>query len=67
MIVKANDFHQMKGHVMHGCQIISNSGTYTLKNHIRGWMIHGEDGLPITGYLSSANEVEYFVVNGLGQ
>ena len=67
MIVNANDFHQMKGHVMNGCQIISNSGTYTLTNHIRGWMIHGEDGLPITGYLSSANEVEDFGVNGLGQ
>ena len=67
MIVKASNFHQMKGHVADGCQIINASGTYTLKNHMQGWMVHGKDGLPISGYLPSANEVEYFIVNGLGQ
>ena len=66
MKTTVEQFHSMRGHVADGCIIIAPSGReFTLKNHIKGWMIHGQDGLPITGYLKTANDVTFFVVNGL--
>ena len=56
----------MRGHVADGCIIIAPSGKeFTLKNTLKGWMVYGPDNLPITGYLPSAYDVEFFVVNGL--
>lgn len=66
MQVNSQDFHTMRGHVIDGCIIIAPSGKrFTLVNTIRGWMVHGPDNLPCSGYLSSAYDVEFFVVNGL--
>lgn len=56
----------MKGHVIEGCVVVAPSGReYTLRNHTKGWVIVGPDGVQISGYLSGASDVEYFVVNGL--
>lgn len=66
MKVKTEQFTAMKGHVTEGCTIIAPSGKeFTLKNTMRGWVVHGPDGLPCSGYLPNAFDVEYFVVNGL--
>jgi hypothetical protein len=66
MKTNSKTFHSMRGHVADGCIIVSPSGKeFTLKNTINGWMVYGSDNLPISGYLPSAYEVEYFVVNGL--
>lgn len=64
--VKTSEFTSMKGHVANDCIIIAPSGReFCLKNTIKGWMIHEADGWPCSGYLPSAFDVEYFVVNGL--
>jgi hypothetical protein len=64
--VKSQDFTSMKGHVADGCIVIAPSGKqFTIKNTMKGWQVLGSDGLPVTGNLSSAFDVEYFVVNGL--
>lgn len=66
MKVHSNDFTTMKGHVTDGCIIIAPSGKlFTLQATMRGWQVNGPDGLPCSGNLSSAFEVEYFIVNGL--
>ena len=60
------NFHSMRGHVADGCIIIAPSGQqFTLKNTLKGWVVYGPYNLPISGYLPSAFDVEYFVVNGL--
>jgi hypothetical protein len=66
MKVKNDQFTMMKGHVLDGCIIISPSGKeFVLVNTIHGWMINGPDGQPCSGYLPSAYDVEFFIVNGL--
>jgi hypothetical protein len=66
MKVNSTEFTSMKGHVADGCVIIAPSGkVFTLKNTMKGWTVLGADGLPCSGNLSSAHDVEYFVVNGL--
>jgi len=66
MMVKSTEFTSMKGHVADGCIIIAPTGKqFTLKNTMKGWTILGSDGLPCSGILPSALDVEYFVVNGL--
>lgn len=66
MKVAQDKFHSMLGHVEDGCIIIAPSGKeFTLKHTMQGWVINGPDGLPCSGYLPSAFDVEYFVVNGL--
>jgi hypothetical protein len=66
MQVKSTEFTSMKGHVAEGCIVIAPSGkTFTIKNTMKGWMVHGPEGLPCSGYLPSAFDVEYFIVNGL--
>ena len=66
MKITTEQFTAMKGHVAEGCTIIAPSGKeFTLKNTMRGWVVHGPDGLPCSGYLPGAFDVEYFVVNGL--
>ena len=66
MQTTVENFHSMRGHVADGCVIVSPSGKhFTLKNTIKGWMVYGSDNLPISGYLTSAYDVEFFVVNGL--
>ena len=66
MQVNSQDFHTMRGHVADGCIIIAPSGKqFTLVNTMRGWVVHGPDNLPCSGYLPSACDVEFFVVNGL--
>lgn len=67
MRTEAHNFTAMKGHVIDGQEIAVDGRIYTLKNTIRGWMIYGPDGLPISGILPSAHDVECFVVQGLGQ
>ena len=64
--VSSTAFTAMKGHVSDGAIIIAPSGKrFTLKNTMKGWEVLGNDGLPCSGNLSSAFDVEYFVVNGL--
>jgi len=64
--VKTTEFTALKGHVIDGAVIIAPSGKrFSLKNTMKGWEVLGDDGLPCSGNLSSAFEVEYFVVNGL--
>lgn len=66
MKIKSSDFTAMKGHVADGCLVIAPSGKeFTIKNTMKGWQVNGDDGLACSGNLSSAFEVEYFVVNGL--
>jgi len=66
MKTTVQNFHSMRGHVSDGCVIVAPTGKeFTLKNQIKGWMVYGSDNLPISGYLNSAHEVEFFVVNGL--
>ena len=66
MELKANEFTSLKGHVSDGCTIIAPSGRrFTLQNTLKGWQVIGADKLPISGNLSSAFDVEYFIVNGL--
>ena len=66
MKVNSNQFTSMKGNVTDGCIIIAPSGKeFTLINTMRGWIVNGPDGLPCSGNLPSAFDVEYFVVNGL--
>lgn len=66
MKVESTKFHSMLGHVTDGCIIIAPSGKeFKLVNKIKGWVIVGPDGLECSGYLPSAYDVEYFVVNGL--
>jgi len=62
-------FHSMRGHVIDGCIIVTPTGReFTLKNMIKGWMVYDNvDGLPCSGYLPSAHDVEFFVINGLSQ
>lgn len=63
---RSTEFTAMKGHVSDGAVIIAPSGKrFTLKNTMKGWEVLGADGLPCSGNLSSAFEVEYFIVNGL--
>jgi len=64
--VKSSEFTAMKGHVSDGTVIIAPSGKrFTLKNTMKGWTMLGPDGYPCLGNLTSAADVEYFVVNGL--
>ena len=66
MQTTTQDFHTMRGHVADGCEIKAPSGRiYTLRSAMNGWIIYNQDNQPITGYLPSASDVEYFVVNGL--
>lgn len=66
MQTTTEQFHTMRGHVADGCKIKSPSGKlFTLKSTMRGWRIIGPDGLPVSGDLQSAADVEFFVVNGL--
>ena len=66
MRVNSKDFHAMLGHVEDGCVIIAPSGReFTLKNRIKGWVVCWPDGSDCSGYLPSAADVSYFVVNGL--
>ena len=66
MKIKSSQFTSMKGHVADGCVVIAPSGKeFTIKNTMKGWQIIGFDGLPCSGNLPSAFDVEYFVVNGL--
>jgi len=56
----------MKGHVADGCIVIAPSGKeFKIVNTLKGWMLHGPDNRPCSGYLPSAFDVEYFVINGL--
>lgn len=65
MKVYQNEFSALKGHIADGCIIIAPSGKeFTLKNELKGWMIYYNNS-QISGYLQSAFDVEYFVVNGL--
>jgi hypothetical protein len=67
MIVNANEFTAMKGHVAHGCVILNQSGKrFTLENTIRGWRVLDHDGAEISGNLPSAFDVEVFIVNRIG-
>lgn len=65
MRTTVHNFTAMKGHVIDQQEIAVDGRIYTLKNTIRGWMIYGPDGLPISGILPSAHDVEFFVVQGL--
>ena len=66
MKVSSEQFTTMKGHVADGCVIVAPSGReFTLVNTMEGWVVHGPDGLPCSGNLPSAYDVEYFIVNGL--
>jgi hypothetical protein len=66
MKTRVQDFHPMRGHVADGCIIVTPSGKeFILKNTMRGWVVNGPDGLPVSGNLNSANDVAYFIVNGL--
>jgi hypothetical protein len=66
MKVESNHFTAMKGHVADGCIVVAPSGKqFTIKNTMKGWQVLGPDGLPVSGNLTSAFDVEYFVVNGL--
>jgi hypothetical protein len=66
MKIKTQEFTAMKGHVADGCVVIAPSGKeFTIVNTLKGWMLHGPDNRPCSGYLPSAFDVEYFVVNGL--
>jgi hypothetical protein len=66
MKVKSDNFTSMQGHVADGCIVVAPSGKeFTLKNTMKGWILNGPDGLPCSGNLPSAFDVEYFVVNGL--
>ena len=66
MQTTTDQFHVMRGHVADGCEIIAPSGKkFTLSATMNGWEIVGPDGLPCSGNLRSAAEVEFFVVNGL--
>ena len=66
MKVKTQEFTAMKGHVADGCIVLAPSGReFTIVNTLKGWMLNGPDGRPCSGYLPSAFDVEYFVVNGL--
>ena len=60
-------FHSMRGHVIDGCVIVTPTGReFALKHTMKGWMIYDTaDGLPCSGYLPSAYDVEHFVVYGL--
>jgi len=66
MRTTVEQFHIMRGHVADGCIIVAPSGReFTLKNTMQGWQVHDSDGHPRSGYLPSADDVTYFVVNGL--
>lgn len=66
MLVNSTEFHTMRGHVADGCIILAPSGKrFTLRATMKGWEVLGPDGLPVSGNLPSAYDVEYFVVNGL--
>jgi hypothetical protein len=66
MKVESTKFHSMLGHVADGCIIVAPSGKeFKLVNKIKGWVIVGPDDMECSGYLPSASDVEYFVVNGL--
>jgi hypothetical protein len=66
MKTTVEQFHSFRGHVTDGCVIVAPSGReFTLTNTMRGWQVLGPNKLPISGYLPSAADVEYFVVNGL--
>lgn len=65
-MVNSENFHPKRGHVQHGQKIIAPSGKeFTLKSQIRGWMVYGPDDLPVSGYLTSAKDVTWFIVVGL--
>jgi len=66
MRTEAQNFTAMKGHVIDQQEILVDDKVYTLKNTMKGWMIYGPDGLPISGILPSAHDVEFFVLHGLG-
>ena len=66
MKVHSNQFTSMKGHVADGCIVIAPSGKeFTIRNTLKGWEVCGLDGIPCSGNLPSAFDVEYFVINGL--
>ena len=66
MKVHSEQFHPMLGHVAEGCVIVAPSGReFTLRHGSGGWIMHGPDGRPCSGWLPSANDVTRFVVSGL--
>lgn len=66
MKTTVEQFHSFRGHVIDGCVIVAPSGKeFTLKSTLKGWQVWGPNNSPISGYLPSASDVEYFVVNGL--
>lgn len=66
MKTTTENFHSMRGHVTDGCIIVAPSGKeFTLVNTMKGWQINGPDGLPVSGNLPTAIDVEMFVVAGL--
>lgn len=68
MRTTTDQFHHMRGHVSDGCEIVSPSGkVFTLRMGHNGWMIYGDDGLAVSGYLPAYYDVERFVVVGLSQ
>lgn len=65
-MVNIQNFTALKGHIFDGSVVVVPSGReYTIRSHIKGWVIVGPDGTQISGYLSGAADVEYFVINGL--
>ena len=66
MQTTTEQFHVMRGHVADGCKVQAPSGrVFTIQATMKGWQVVGPDGLPCSGNLPSAVDVEYFVVNGL--
>lgn len=66
MQTTVENFTAMRGHVADGCIIMTPRGQqFTLKNTMKGWQVVSPDGVPCSGYLPSAYDVEYFVINGL--
>ena len=61
-----DQFHVMRGHVADGCIVVAPSGReFVIQATMRGWQVIGPDGLPCSGNLPGAADVEHFVVNGL--
>ena len=65
MIVDAQIFHPMKGHVANKAQIVFPDQTLTIKSIMSGWVMVDKNDKVVSDILPGAYDVDRFVQNRL--
>ena len=61
MIVDAQNFNPMKGHVANKAQIVFPNETLTIKSIVSGWVIVDKDDKVVSDILHSAHDVDRLI------